>query len=73
MPLIKSSTSPDSADFKANAAAMGALVAELQTKRAETAIGGSEQARARHTGRGKLLPRDRVMTLIDPGDRKSVV
>ncbi len=67
MPRIKSSISPDSVDFKANAAAMGALVADLQTKRAETALGGNEQSRARHVGRGKLLPRDRVMTLLDPG------
>ncbi len=67
MPRIKSSISPDSADFKSNAAVMGALVADLQTKRAETAQGGNEQSRARHVGRGKLLPRDRVMALIDPG------
>src|SRR5437879_4795820 len=46
---------------------MQALVAELERRRAEAAQGGSEQARARHVGRGKLLPRDRVMTLLDPG------
>ena len=56
-----------SAEFGANAAAMGALVKELHQRRAEAALGGSERARERHVGRGKLLPRDRVMTLIDPG------
>ncbi len=67
MPRLKTSVSPESADFKANAAAMAALVADLQQKRAITARGGNEKSRDRHTGRGKLLPRDRVMTLIDPG------
>ncbi|HEX5213535.1 MAG TPA: carboxyl transferase domain-containing protein [Pseudolabrys sp.] len=46
---------------------MRALVAELQTRRAEAALGGSEKSRERHIARGKLLPRDRVMSLIDPG------
>ena len=46
---------------------MRALVAELQARRAEAALGGSEKARERHVSRGKLLPRDRVMNLIDPG------
>src|SRR5262245_28167959 len=46
---------------------MRALVTELQKRRAEAALGGSEKARERHVGRGKLLPRDRVMNLIDPG------
>jgi 3-methylcrotonyl-CoA carboxylase beta subunit len=57
----------NSAEFRANAGRMRALVAELQAKRAEAAFGGSERARERHVGRGKLLPRDRVMNLIDPG------
>jgi 3-methylcrotonyl-CoA carboxylase beta subunit len=56
-----------STEFRANAAAMGALIKELHQRRAEAALGGSERARERHVGRGKLLPRDRVMTLIDPG------
>src|SRR5262245_36996475 len=46
---------------------MDALVAELQARRSEAALGGSEKARERHIGRGKLLPRERVMALIDPG------
>src|SRR3984885_5860405 len=46
---------------------MGALVAELHERRGRAATGGSAQARESHVSRGKLLPRDRVMTLIDPG------
>ncbi|OBI04820.1 methylcrotonoyl-CoA carboxylase [Mycolicibacter heraklionensis] len=43
------------------------LVAELKTKLATAALGGSEQSRQRHVSRGKLLPRDRVDRLLDPG------
>jgi 3-methylcrotonyl-CoA carboxylase beta subunit len=60
-------TSGSGAEFRANAEKMRALVAELQTRRAEAALGGSEKARERHVSRGKLLPRERVMNLIDPG------
>ena len=67
MPKIKSLINPASDEFKANAAAMRALVADLAEKRAEAALGGQERLRERHTARGKLLPRDRVLRLIDPG------
>ncbi len=67
MPKIKTAVSTSSDDFKTNAAAMAAVVADLQAKRAEAAVGGPEKLRDRHAARGKLLPRDRVMTLIDPG------
>ena len=40
---------------------------ELRERRAEAALGGPERARERHVARGKLLPRERVMRLIDPG------
>ena len=53
--------------FRANAAAMAALTADLAAKREEAAAGGSEAARTRHVERGKLLPRERVARLIDPG------
>ncbi len=43
------------------------MAADLTAKRAETALGGPEKARERHVARGKLLPRDRVAHLIDPG------
>jgi 3-methylcrotonyl-CoA carboxylase beta subunit len=56
-----------SADFQANAAAMRALVDDLHVQLAKAAAGGGEVARARHTARGKLLPRDRVQMLLDPG------
>jgi 3-methylcrotonyl-CoA carboxylase beta subunit len=46
---------------------MRALVEELRAKREQAALGGSERARERHQGRGKLLPRDRVLNLIDQG------
>jgi 3-methylcrotonyl-CoA carboxylase beta subunit len=64
---IASSVNTASADFRANQAAMRALVDELQNRRAKAAEGGPLRARERHLSRGKLLPRDRVMTLIDPG------
>src|SRR6476620_6084269 len=67
MPKIRSSISTGSDEFKANAAAMRALVADLAAKRAEAAAGGPEKLRERHASRGKLLPRDRVLRLIDPG------
>ena len=44
-----------------------ALVAQLRTKLASAALGGPERARERHVARGKLLPRDRVDGLLDPG------
>lgn len=43
------------------------LVAELNAKLATAALGGNEQSRQRHVSRGKLLPRDRVDRLLDPG------
>jgi len=67
MPTIKSSISTASDEFKANAAAMRALLADLAQKRAEAASGGPEKLKERHAARGKLLPRDRVLRLIDPG------
>src|SRR5579884_368344 len=67
MPAIKSAISPNSPAFKANAEARGTLVAELKEKMARAALGGDEKSRKRHTDRGKLLPRERVERLIDPG------
>ena len=46
---------------------MRALIEDLNAARAKAAQGGSKRARERHVGRGKLLPRDRVMRLLDPG------
>jgi 3-methylcrotonyl-CoA carboxylase beta subunit len=65
--IIKSTADVASQEFRANQAAMRALVAQLEAQRAKAAEGGPPQARERHLARGKLLPRERVMTLIDPG------
>ena len=67
MAVLTSSVDTASAEFAANAGRMRALAAELKARRAEAALGGNEKTRQRHVGRGKLLPRDRVMNLIDPG------
>jgi len=56
-----------SAAFAANAERMQALVAELRGRAAAVAGGGGAEARARHTARGKLLPRERIERLLDPG------
>jgi len=67
MPVLETKVDRKGAEFAANAAAMRALVAELRSRQAKSALGGGESARARHVGRGKLLPRDRVEMLLDPG------
>ena len=67
MAIILNHIQPQSKEFKANAAAMQALVTALQQKIAEIAQGGSEQTRERHRQQGKLLPRERLAQLIDPG------
>jgi 3-methylcrotonyl-CoA carboxylase beta subunit len=67
MAVLTSSISESSKDFKANSALMAGLVDELAAARAKTAGGGPERSRERHLKRGKLLPRDRVMQLLDPG------
>ena len=67
MPPIGTEIDRASADFRANAERMHALVEQLRAKRQQAALGGSERARDRHQARGKLLPRDRVLNLIDQG------
>ena len=67
MAVIQTTADVTSDEFRANQAAMRALVAALEAQRAKAAEGGPPQARERHLGRGKLLPRERVLTLIDPG------
>ena len=67
MAILSSSVDKSAAEFRANAEKMRALTTELRARRAAAALGGSEKSRERHVGRGKLLPRDRVMNLIDPG------
>ena len=67
MTLIKSKLNTRSEEFRSNAAAMTALVADLREKTAQVSRGGSEDARQKHLSRGKLLPRDRIDSLLDPG------
>jgi 3-methylcrotonyl-CoA carboxylase beta subunit len=67
MTVIKSALSPRDEDFKSNSEAMRALVEDLRAKVAEVNQGGGASARERHLARGKLLPRERVRTLLDPG------
>ena len=67
MPVIPSALDRRSDSYRANAAAMTALVADLREKSAAIALGGDEPSRARHLGRGKLLARERIRVLLDPG------
>jgi 3-methylcrotonyl-CoA carboxylase beta subunit len=67
MPLLETKLNPRSAEFQAHAAAMRAVVDDLKAQVEKVAQGGGEAARAKHTARGKLLPRERVQRLLDPG------
>ncbi|WP_327226473.1 methylcrotonoyl-CoA carboxylase [Streptomyces platensis] len=66
-PVLGSTADPASDSWRANEAAHRELAAQLREKLAAARLGGGEKARARHTARGKLLPRDRVDALLDPG------
>jgi 3-methylcrotonyl-CoA carboxylase beta subunit len=67
MNVLKTAIAPGSSNFSANKAVMEGLVKDLRDKFALIEQGGGEKARARHVARGKMLPRDRVAALIDPG------
>jgi 3-methylcrotonyl-CoA carboxylase beta subunit len=67
MTVLDSKLNTRSPEFRAAAEAMSGLVADLRDKIAKAAAGGGEEARAKHLARGKLLPRDRVTLLLDPG------
>ncbi|MAN72752.1 MAG: methylcrotonoyl-CoA carboxylase [Henriciella sp.] len=67
MPVLKSTLDTSGEKFSSNRQAMEGLLEELREKTATAAKGGSERARTRHTERGKLLPRERVERLLDPG------
>src|SRR5436190_23464513 len=66
MPAFRSKLKPADAEFKAAATQMRAQVDELNNKLAHSAQGGDNASRERHTGRGKLLVRDRIKQLLDP-------
>ena len=67
MTVLSSTVDPQDEAFIANAAHHRALAAELRAKVAQAALGGSAAHRERHVARGKLLSRDRIHRLIDPG------
>jgi 3-methylcrotonyl-CoA carboxylase beta subunit len=67
MPVLETKVDRKGAEFAANSAAMRGLVEELRDRQAKIAMGGGDAARAKHVARGKLLPRDRVEMLLDPG------
>ena len=67
MPHIDSKLNSRSDDFQANAAAMQLVVDDLRAKVAAIEAGGGAAASAKHVARGKLLPRERVQHLLDPG------
>ncbi len=67
MPVIQSNVSTASETFRSNAGRMRALVADIADKAATVEKGGPEEARERHVSRGKLLPRERLAQLLDPG------
>src|ERR1051326_6448877 len=67
MPALPSSIDRRSEAFRANAEAMRAVVADLKDKSAAIALGGDDASRERHLRRGKLLARERIRLLLDPG------
>ncbi|MFC5949411.1 carboxyl transferase domain-containing protein [Pseudonocardia lutea] len=66
-PVLGSRVDPGSEQFARNAESHRSLVADLNAQLAAARLGGPERSRARHVERGKLLPRDRVDSLVDPG------
>src|SRR5579885_1489238 len=66
-PALGTAADPTDPGYQRNAKEHAELVAQLRGRLAEVALGGPEKARIRHVERGKLLPRDRVDTLLDPG------
>jgi 3-methylcrotonyl-CoA carboxylase beta subunit len=67
MPAIRSRLNPRAADFRANSERMRALVSDLRDKVSTVTVGGDQAARDKHAARGKMLPRERVRSLLDPG------
>ncbi len=65
--ILPTRIDPQSEEFRVNAAHLRALADDLRGRREEAGEGGSQRARERHLARGKILPRERVMRLLDPG------
>ncbi|MGA6168069.1 carboxyl transferase domain-containing protein [Amycolatopsis magusensis] len=66
-PVLSSSADPRSTDYARYATGHAELAEDLRKRLAQAQLGGPEKARIRHVERGKLLPRDRVDALLDPG------
>nr|WP_315383066.1 carboxyl transferase domain-containing protein [uncultured Sphingomonas sp.] len=66
-PVLPTAVNSDSDQFRSQSAHHRALAEKLRADVAQAALGGSESARAKHVARGKLLPRERVERLLDPG------
>src|SRR5688572_15528598 len=66
-PRIDTKVSTDSEEFRARAKHNRALAEKLRADVAQAALGGTQKHRDRHVSRGKLLPRERVERLLDPG------
>ncbi|CAH0496944.1 carboxyl transferase domain-containing protein [Novosphingobium sp. CECT 9465] len=66
-PVLTSSLDPSSPEAQARAKHNRALAQELRARVAQATLGGDARSRERHVARGKLLPRDRVERLLDPG------
>ncbi|HPW05126.1 MAG TPA: carboxyl transferase domain-containing protein [Dokdonella sp.] len=67
MPRIQSQIDTRSPEFQANTAQLRGLVDDLKQQLQRASLGGGDKARARHTERGKLLPRERIRALLDSG------
>ena len=67
MPVLTSSIHTSSPEFHENARQMRALLDEVESLYSRVREGGGAEANARHKSRGKLLPRERVARLLDPG------
>lgn len=67
MPKIATQIDPKSPAFQANDAHLRQLVQDLKARLQQAALGGGDKARAKHTERGKLLPRERIRALLDDG------
>ena len=67
MSVLQSTVDPSRESFQANARHHRGLAYELRDRCATLALGGSQATRDRHIARGKLLPRERVKRLLDPG------
>ena len=67
MPRLTSLIDPRSPEFELNAVSLRKAVADLDTRLERIALGGGDKARAKHSERGKLLPRERITALLDPG------